>query len=432
MPHGGLATLGWRLTLLLSLAPARAFNGTAAGSCAVNPALIAADQEGICQQSPSIDPEELRHKSPAMPHTIDKLIRGDWSDLDEDGPALVNALRRKEDLFAFFSHARSTFKEHLVGTFSVLAAWGQPADVRRAGLFHTAFSGDLFQFYVYDAANSTERAELRSSVGEEAEALTWTFGTVYRGRLLGLKSVMDPSVLAPPRPMAAEGESITVPHRLLGEVNMSNAEVAKIIVITLADYLEQMVEVNGWRDHHQVFLPLSLYPGDGKPGLALYWLAPMCRAVREHLEVVPPLFDHCTRTLTYEDERIARDAYWTVVLREGELTAAAQLAMLDEATARNPFVGEPWLFIAQLQFRLGNPRATVKACDEALSRLYAMATAWDKRRSYASWVGFARLLHVRASRAARGLPSLPCRDNMPPTSGGLPLVAIEDVAAEMP
>jgi len=120
------------------------------------------------------------------------------------------------------------------------------------------------------------------------------------------------------------------------------------------------------------------------------------------------------------------------VLRESELTVQAQLSMLDEATTRNPFVGEPWLHIAQLQYRLGKYRMAIHACNQALERIYAMATAWDKRRSYASWVGFARLLHVRASRSARGLSTLPYSENMPPTSGGLPLVAIEDVLAEMP
>ena len=84
---------------------------------------------------------------------------------------------------------------------------------------------------------------------------------------------------------AAAGDAAEV-ARLHGHVNVSTAVAAKILVVTLADYLEQMVEVNGWRDHHQVFLPLSLYPGDGKPALALYWISRMCRAVRgSRLEV---------------------------------------------------------------------------------------------------------------------------------------------------
>ena len=88
--------------------------------------------------------------------------------------------------------------------------------------------------------------------------------------------------------------------------------------------------------------------------------------------------------------------------------------------------------MAQLHFRNGRHELAVAACTEALSRLYTMATAWDKRRAYSSWVGFARLLHLRASRSAKGLPSLPINDALPPTSGGLKLVSIKQIAAELP
>ena len=366
-----------------------------------------------------------------MPDGISSLIREAWAELDEEGDEMVGALSRTST-FAFFSHARSTFKAHLQGTFGMLGAWGQPADVRRAGLFHTAFSGDLFQFYVYDAANATDRAELRSTIGTAAERLTWLFGTVHRGELLGLKDVMD-RVAAAPSPMSAATEDeVLAQHRLHGEMRVTNREIAQLIVITLADYLEQMVEVNGWRDHHQVFLPLSLYPGDGKPGLALYWVSHMCRAVRAHLEAVPPIFANCTQVLSFDDEQAARDAYWKVVIHEEELAEEEQLQLLDMSARLNPFVGEPLLHTAQLHYRNGRHALAVEACARALDRLYTMATAWDKRRSYASWVGFARLLHVRASRMARGMPSLPYNDQLPPTSGGLTLVSIDDIAAEMP
>ena len=42
-------------------------------------------------------------------------------------------------------------------------------------------------------------------------------------------------------------------NRLLGEVELTPAMVAKVVMVTLADYLDQMVTSNGWRDHHQVW-----------------------------------------------------------------------------------------------------------------------------------------------------------------------------------
>ena len=35
-------------------------------------------------------------------------------------------------------------------------------------------------------------------------------------------------------------------HRLEGSTTLRNADVAKVLIITIADYLEQMVETNGW------------------------------------------------------------------------------------------------------------------------------------------------------------------------------------------
>ena len=39
---------------------------------------------------------------------------------------------------------------------------------------------------------------------------------------------------------------VSVSHRLEGSTTLRNADVAKVLVITIADYLEQMVETNGW------------------------------------------------------------------------------------------------------------------------------------------------------------------------------------------
>ena len=368
---------------------------------------------------------------PPMPASIDALIRDSAAELDEDGPMMIAHISSKP-AFTYIPHARATFKEHLVGTFGVLAAWGQPVDVRRCGLVHTAYSGDLFQFYVYDAGNETDRGVVRSVVGEEAERLTWLFGTVQRGALLRLADVMS-GALERAGEMGADPEAATrVRHRLGGEINVTNSEIAKMIIVTLADYLEQMVEVNGWRDHHQVDAPLRLYPGDGRPAIAMHWISRMCLAVRDHLDAIPPIFGRCTRTISHAEEVGARDAYWKVVTDEDTLLEAEQLALLAEAARRNPFVGEPLLLLAQLHFRNGRHALAAEACAAALERFYDMATAWDKRRSYANWVGFARMLYLRATRMARGLPSLPFNEALPRTSGGLQLTSIEDIAAEMP
>jgi hypothetical protein len=129
---------------------------------------------------------------PHMPPKIHALIHKDWNVLDPKGEEMMVSLKNI-DAAVEFAHARSTFYEHLQGTFGILAAWNQPEVVRRTGLVHTAYSGDLFQFYLFDANLEEERDDLCSILGTPAEALTYLFGTVNRGGLCDFGSVFSSS-----------------------------------------------------------------------------------------------------------------------------------------------------------------------------------------------------------------------------------------------
>jgi hypothetical protein len=169
--------------------------------------------------------------------------------------------------------------------------------------------------------------------------------------------------------------------------------VAKVLMVTLADYLDQMVEVNGWRDHHQVASPLNLYPGIGRPAVALYWITAICAAIRDVVDVIPTAFDHCTATVSYDAEVQARDKYWSVVAAdddegavvtddgEGEtkLAVSEQVQLLTEAVQLNPIIAEPHVLLAQLAFRVGNYTTAAIQAKVALQKFYSLATAWDKR-----------------------------------------------------
>ena len=73
-----------------------------------------------------------------MPPLVDAMIHMRWAELDNEGDRLIETLRALEPLHSF-AHARDTFYEHLRGTWAMLATWGQPQDVCRAGLFHTGY-----------------------------------------------------------------------------------------------------------------------------------------------------------------------------------------------------------------------------------------------------------------------------------------------------
>lgn len=363
---------------------------------------------------------------PEMPATIKALIHQEFNVFDDEASEMIAKIKMIPAAMEF-AHARDTFYAHLVGTFAVLGAWGQPSVVRRAGLFHTVYSGDLFQFYIYKGESMQDRDKVRDVIGTEAEQLTWLFGTVDRETLCGFGNVVNRSTTEA-RPL--EGPTI-VKHRLTGTHEMSVTDTANILMVTIADYLEQMVDMNGWKDHHQIECPDVLYPGDGKPAVGLYWMATMAQTIAPHLDVIPPIFDHCTQLITYDNELQARDLYWKVIVHEKSLDIQDQIDLLQESIDLNPFVGEPHIMLAQLYHRLGDFDQSVMEAAMALEKMYVLACAWDKRRSFECWVGFTRITLMRSRRAASGLEQFPTNKAMAPTARGMPLVALDDLLQEM-
>ena len=184
---------------------------------------------------------------PAMPDSIRTVLYRDWERRDPGATEAIRRIRSKP-AFVEFPHARDTFANHLESTYAILQAWDQPPRVCRTGLVHTAYSGDLFSFFAFDAALASERSRLAQLIGEEAEPLVHLFGTVARHEFVGLGRMManrtiDADML--------EG-SVMARSRLGPDVELDAATVAELVVVTLADYLDQTLEVNGWRDHHMV------------------------------------------------------------------------------------------------------------------------------------------------------------------------------------
>lgn len=186
------------------------------------------------------------------------------------------------------------------------------------------------------------------------------------------------------------------------------------------------------RDHHQVDQATELYPGDGKPAIAMHWMSSMCNAIRLHLEVTPPVFHGCSTVLSRDDETAARDAYWRAVLNEASLEPQEMEALLTFAAETNPFIAEPLALLAQLSLRRGEHAAAAAYAAGALERFYPLASAWDKRRSFAHWVGFARMLHLRASRLLQGLPSLPAASTTQVSTFGAALHSIPAIVEQLP
>ena len=371
---------------------------------------------------------------PAVPTKIHAIIHEDWDVLDPKGKEMIHAMSMIDGAVEF-AHARTTFFNHLRGTFSILSAWGQPEEVKRTGLVHTAYSGDLFQFFLYDSNKEEDRNIVKDLLGEKAEALTYLFGTINRGPLCHFKDVVN---RVRTDSVCSTNETHTIEHRGSenGTWDVDKKTAANILLVTIADYLDQMVETNGWKDHHQVENAGDhLYPGNGMPALGFYWFTAVCHGIRDHLDVIPSIFNHCQTVISYDDDRKSRDNYWKVITEENQLTEKEQIILLNESATLNPFVGEPNMLLSQLHYRQKNYLQAAKEARSALEKFYSLASCWDKRRSFGQWVAFSRMMLLRSNRMLeeqeRSLPVMDPNDPMYVNYNKLELTNLGDVVKEM-
>jgi len=239
--------------------------------------------------------------------------------------------------------------------------------------------------------------------------LTYLFGTVNRGELCHFNDVVNGVRIDA---QCSTGNQ-TVRHRTdVGNWDMEPVDAANILMATIADYLDQFVDTNGWRDHHQIEDGgKQLYPGNGRPAIGFYWFSAVCKGIKDHLEVVPTIFNNCEDVLSIEDEKEARDAYWKVTTEEEELAEEEQIDLLNQVVSLNSFVAEPHTMLLQIYYRQEKYFEAAIEARSALKKFYTLASNWDKRRSYGHWVGFGRVLLLRANRMMEKEEcSFPCVD----------------------
>jgi hypothetical protein len=75
-------------------------------------------------------------------------------------------------------HSSSTLLEHLLGTRQLLVAWSCRETVCDAGLFHSVYGTES---YSLSAVPLSDRAQVRSLIGREAERLAFLFCVMEKG-----------------------------------------------------------------------------------------------------------------------------------------------------------------------------------------------------------------------------------------------------------
>lgn len=273
-----------------------------------------------------------------------------------------------------------------------LALWRQPQDVCRLGLFHSTYSNSFVNLALLKP--NADRGVLREMIGSEAEDLVHHFCIINRQELIFERCLKEGKV---------PEEGITMKHIRTGEpVQLSKTLVGIFLLMTIADYTDQWY---GWQDNllgnedglmkyeHQN--PSSLWPGSSKPGLWMSASSKMAQLVAQcGLTALPPIFDGCTKVLEAHDEVKARDLYWQAASGEGphanNITEAVKL--LEQAIALNPFAGEFHLVLAHCYLIESRFEEALSAAQEGVKLLVQWGTSYDKRKDWAAWVAWGRVL----------------------------------------
>ncbi|WVZ73073.1 hypothetical protein U9M48_021422 [Paspalum notatum var. saurae] len=379
------------------------------------------------------------------------FLRGEEGEVDPALPELAAVLRAAGAGECWHKHG--TFLAHLLDVYRILRLWRAPDAVARCGLYHSAYSNSYVNLAIFQP--DTGRAHVAGVVGAPAERLVHLFCVVPRQQLIHddllfhytdqelvddlvrSEASLKDGVFHDDEPWRRKIQSllphagITVKHIRTGEdVALSRRIAATFLLMTMADFSDQLFD---WQDRlfdntngrleFRGNTWTSLWPGTGKPGL---WVASISRMaalytliVREEEIyiaqqraqastddrdedidlVIPPVFNGCTRVLDADDQKVARDLYWDAVCSGDEASSdhwPKVEQLLQQSIAKNPFVGEPHLVLAQVYLNMDRYAEAQVQAEEGLKLLLEWGSSWDKRMPWEGWVSWGRAMLTKA------------------------------------
>ena len=394
--------------------------------------------------------------APRMPKSVESIIQYEYNDLD---PGMENILQwmRDQKTFNQFAHGRDPFIVHLRGTWEVLRNWDQPYHVARCGLFHSSYSKLGFNFRYFDINKKDDRKMLASVIGDDAEHLVWQY--CHHAYIWDVRESFGPKEIWKSLPGNLGKMEINPNYPILGEplnpngydipsivnpsetIHFTPEEIANYFVVFAADVIDQFTDVTSYSQIYTPGLSVNgkatrIWPGTGKPGmmsnsLGFAFFSRMLYTARDYLKVVPPVFNNCTVILDQKDEKEARDLYWDARRFEHEKSDEELEAMYRKSAELNPWVAETHIMLSQLLYKREAWSEAAEEGVKAIKLLYDWGTHWDKQISYAQWVGFARMCHMRAKRREAGLKALPSQAISPEARKDAQEVTyLQDIMAE--
>ena len=143
-------------------------------------------------------------------------------------------------------HTGRSLRDHLIGTFNLLKAWGNDQDVCLAGLFHSIYGTEV---YTRTSADLAERGTIRRAIGSRAEELAYLFCACDRRHLLSNVEKRD---------------AFELHDRFTDRsVSLDGGTLAALVEIALANELEQLPDSTDlgsprhalWRDRWTQCIP---------------------------------------------------------------------------------------------------------------------------------------------------------------------------------
>jgi len=360
---------------------------------------------------------------------------------------------QSQRVFHEFSHASAPFMFHLRNTYAMLKCWGQPDDLCRCGLLHSAYSKTGFNFRVFDIMSTESRDEVRSIVGDRAEKLIFNYCITDIDNHWDITDSMEDNcemsdpllvhslpehgkntvlqkMITLGEPLNPDGYDIPVRYDGVSTFHLSAKDVAHFLVILAADIAEQHVAVNSYGEVFMIPHPKKVWPGDGTPAAGFFMFSRMLRSAAPYLDVVPPVFDNCTKVVDLVDEKASLSLYMEATRGTHVLSFRDQETLFRQAAERNPFFAEPHAMLSQLSYNRGAFAESAHEAGRGLDLFYQWATPMDKRYSWNQWVGFTRLCHLRAKRRELGRPALPFRPlSKDPIGNAKRICFLQDISA---
>jgi hypothetical protein len=253
-------------------------------------------------------------------------------------------------------HSGRSFVDHLVGTYRVLDAWGQPPVLCAAGLLHSVYGTED---YPHRLVAQSDRHLVRRVVGTAAERLIYAFCSITRATLWQLASPWG----------WKEGAALRVPTRQGGVISLARPEATSLVLLECANLAEQCRSADGG-------------PAPWMDRVLSGWRTIV--AWRGHLP---------TRVSATLSEKLAISAYRRAL---GCRSRHGTVAHLERAIFHCPIAAEPHLLRALC---LDSDAEAARGARKGASLLLMWGTPWDKRLPQRAWQSIAR--RAGTSRDAR-------------------------------